>query len=181
MRDAVGLLIKGILRSRVGLALGLALIVLAIIGVARTFSGPTESPSLVKPPTAPVLATDPTVGDDGLQSVPPPPSPTANPGTTPPEIVARSFAAAWVNHRDVSAVQWHDALRPLSTAALTRKLADVDPVVVPAERLVGEPTLLPLTSGVVEVEISVDSGKLRLRLTAPDGRWLVDGVDWERG
>ena len=28
--------------------------------------------------------------------------------------------------------------------------------------------------------VTVDSGKLTLQLVAPDGRWLVDGVDWDR-
>jgi hypothetical protein len=30
----------------------------------------------------------------------------------------------------------------------------------------------------VDAVVTVDSGKLTLRLVAPEGRWLVDGVDW---
>jgi hypothetical protein len=32
----------------------------------------------------------------------------------------------------------------------------------------------------VEVTLPVDSGTVRLRLLSTNGRWLVDGVDWER-
>ena len=32
----------------------------------------------------------------------------------------------------------------------------------------------------VEAVIPIDAGVLRLRLVALQGRWLVDGIDWER-
>ncbi|SDY12252.1 hypothetical protein SAMN05444365_101744 [Micromonospora pattaloongensis] len=182
MRGAVGFLVKGILRSRVGIALALAVIVLGVVGLARVLAGPNESSGLLTgTPNDPLVTVTPTTGDDGLVSVPPPPSPTARPGTPPPETVARSFAAAWVDHRDVPAARWRDRLRPLSTAELAGKLAEVDPVSVPADEVSGEPALTPLAAGLVEVAIDLDSGTLRLRLIGPDGRWLVDGVDWERG
>jgi hypothetical protein len=69
---------------------------------------------------------------------------------------------------------------PYSTGALAEKLTDVDPAGVPADRLTGEPAIIPQTESLVEVTIPVDTGRLRLQLVAPDGRWLVDGVDWER-
>jgi hypothetical protein len=51
---------------------------------------------------------------------------------------------------------------------------------VPADRIVGKPTVIPHAASLVEATVGVDSGRLRLRLVAPDGKWLVDGVDWER-
>ena len=56
----------------------------------------------------------------------------------------------------------------------------MDPEGVPADRIVGRPALMPVGDGLVDAVVTVDTGKLRLRLIAPDGHWLVDGVDWER-
>jgi hypothetical protein len=51
---------------------------------------------------------------------------------------------------------------------------------VPADRIAGDLELIPRGRKYVEVAVPVDSGRLILRLIAPEGRWLVDGVDWER-
>ncbi|MEV4618413.1 hypothetical protein AB0J74_06795 [Asanoa sp. NPDC049573] len=93
--------------------------------------------------------------------------------------MAEAFATAWLD-REASAEAWYSALRPHVTSQLAAKLKDVDPVVVPAERLTGAATVAPQGSGLVEVSYPVDSGTLLLRLVVVDGRWLVDGVDWER-
>ena len=69
--------------------------------------------------------------------------------------------------------------RPLSTPELTEKLAGADPPGVPAEKVTGTPPSVP-DAVFAEVLVPLDSGQLRLELVAPDGRWLVDAVDWER-
>jgi hypothetical protein len=181
VRRALDLLVTHVLRSRVVLALALAVVVLGVVGVARLVAGPAESgASLGGAPSRPLVTVDATAGDDGVAAAVPRPSVSVSPGAATPESVARAFAMAWLNHRGVSAERWHADLRPHCTSSLAGKLAGVDPAIVPADRLTGDPVLIPQADGLVDVTIAVDSGKLRLRLVAPAGRWLVDGVDWER-
>jgi hypothetical protein len=181
MRRAIEFLATRALRSRLGIAVLLAVVILGIVGAARVLSGPSdERPGPASGLNRPIETVDPSAGDDGAISGESVPSPSTRAGSPKPDAVGRAFADAWLIHRDVSAEQWHDALVPYSTAALAEKLVDVDPVAVPADRLTGEPAVIPQTESLVEVTIPVDTGTLRLQLVAPDGRWLVDGVDWER-
>ncbi|MEJ3742178.1 hypothetical protein WEI85_02600 [Actinomycetes bacterium KLBMP 9797] len=180
MRRTIELVIRVALRSRVGMALLLAVLVLAIVGSAKIFSDSDDDIGLTGAPERPIVTATPTIPNDGLAGPEPTPSPITSPGTAAPKAVARAFAEAWLNHRSVSADQWYAKLLPHCTESLADKLAGVDPAVVPADRLTGEPTVIPYAENVVDVAVPVDSGRLRLRLTAPDGRWLVDGVDWER-
>ena len=106
--------------------------------------------------------------------------PRTSPGAPAPVAVARSFATAWLDHRDVTAEQWHAGLRPLATTELAEKLTGVDPVAVPADRITGDPVVVPRNDSLVEVVIPVDSGELRLGLVALEGRWRIDTVDWQR-
>jgi hypothetical protein len=69
---------------------------------------------------------------------------------------------------------------PHSTEDLTERLAESDPGGVPADRITGDLLMIPRGAEYVEVAVPLDSGRLLLRLIAPEGRWLVDGVDWER-
>jgi hypothetical protein len=101
-----------------------------------------------------------------------------SPGRAQPEAVAYAFASAWVDHKNVSAKAWHDGLLPNATKRLSDELDGVDPEVVPADRVLARPSLVPVSNTVVNAMVSVDSGKLTLRLIAPDGHWLVDGIDW---
>lgn len=181
MRRTVDLLVRGILRSRVGLALVLAFVVLGVVGAAKVLSDSADAgPGLSGAPVRPIATVSPTVADDGLASPEPEPSPVVSAGTAAPAMVAEAFARAWVNHRGVAADRWYNGLLPHCTEVLAGKLAGVDPAAVPADRLTGEPALIPYAESVVDVTIPVDSGLLRLRLTAVGGRWLVDGVDWAR-
>jgi hypothetical protein len=182
VRRAIEFLTTRLLRSRLSVALALTVVVFGIVGAARLVSSSSDAgPGLRGAPTQPITTVDPTAGADGAISTGAPPSPTTSPGGVPPDGVARAFAAAWVAHTGVSQQQWHAALLPLSTTALTDKLAGVDPIGVPASRVTGEPIVIPKTAGFVEVTMPVDSGQLRLGLVARDGRWLVDTVDWARG
>ncbi|MCA2215868.1 hypothetical protein [Jidongwangia harbinensis] len=172
--------LTGIFRSRWGVALVIAVLVLAIVGIGRVFadgSGTGRLP-ISAPSAAPALSVNPD-DEDSVISPGPPPSPTTSPGTAQPEAVAYAFASAWVNHQDVSAKAWHDKLVPNATKDLSDQLADTDPADVPASRVIGRPELIPVGEGLVDATVTVDSGKLTLRLIAPDGRWLVDGVDWD--
>jgi hypothetical protein len=172
-----------IFRSRYGVAFLLVLIVVGIVGSAKLIGTPAGQNTGVlprAPEPAYTTTVNPTAGDDGVVSSKPPPSPVTSPGTARPIAVARAFTLAWLHHRGVTAEQWRAGLLPHSTQALTGRLADTDPGGVPADRITGDPELIPRGEAFVEVAVPVDSGRLLLRLIAPEGRWLVDGVDWER-
>ncbi|MEH1013751.1 hypothetical protein V6U90_11665 [Micromonospora sp. CPCC 206060] len=181
MRAAVEFLVTRVLRSRLGVALGIAVVVLGIIGAARLVSGTADPDAgLGNRPSRPITTVDPTTGDDGLIATGPPPSPSTRPGAATPEQMAQRFTTAWLGRTGTTPDQWRAALRPLSTATLNEELAESDPATVPAERTAGEPDLVPRTASFVEVTIPLDNGRLRLELVAPDGSWLVDAVDWEQ-
>jgi hypothetical protein len=181
VRRAFEFLTKQVLRSRYGVALLLAGTVLVILTGARLLGGDDNAATGLSPAEGGRQTTtvNPTAGDDGVTSPAPPQQPVTSPGTARPLAVAQAFAAAWVPHR-VSEQAWYTGLLPHSTPTLAAKLSGVDPGGVPADRITGEPTLVPRGATFVEVTFPVDTGVLRLRLVAPEGRWLVDGVDWER-
>jgi hypothetical protein len=181
VRRAFEFFVGRILKSRYGLALLLAGLVFLIVSGARLLGGGEPAGGALGSRGEGGLpsATATAAADDGLTSPAPPAPPMTSPGTAKPLAVARAFAEAWVHH-DVSTNAWYAALLPHTTRELAAKLDGVDPARVPADRVTGEPTLVPRGSAFVEVTIPVDSGLLRLRLVAPEGRWLVDGVDWER-
>jgi hypothetical protein len=181
VRRAAQLVARGLLRSRVGVALVLAVVVLGVVGAAKVFSDSAGAgPQLNGAPDQPIVTVTATIANDGLASPEPTPSPKVSPGTAVPATVAEAFGRAWVNHRNITAEAWYAALLPHCTETLAKKLAGVDPAGVPADRLAGKPVLIPYADQIVDATIQVDSGTLRLRLTAVDGRWLVDGIDWER-
>ncbi|SDT75381.1 hypothetical protein [Actinoplanes derwentensis] len=170
--------LTGIFRSRWGVAIVLTVIVLAIVGVGRLFSDGSAPTSLGNNSPAPVISIDPS-DNDSVVSPEPPPSPRTSPGRAQPEAVAYAFASAWAAHEDVTAKKWLTRLHPNATRNLAEQLRDVDPAGVPAERVIGRPTLIAVTETMVNATVTMDTGKLGLRLVAPDGAWLVDGIDWE--
>jgi hypothetical protein len=189
VRRVLQLLGASALRSRLGVALGLVLVIFGVVAVARIASGP-EDPSagayIAAETSPPATNTDPGQGDDGVSD---PGSestsavdaePSLSPGAARPEKVAEAFAKNWLD-RKASAGAWYAALQPRTTPELAAKLKGVDPLVVPATELIGPPTLVPRGNGLIEISYPVDSGTLLLRMVVTDGRWLVDGVDWERG
>jgi hypothetical protein len=183
VRRAVELIVNRVIRSRYGIALLLAVVVMSIVGSAKligTSAGLGGSTVVPPVPSRPAVTVDPSAGDDGVVSTRPPPSPVTSPGTAKPLDVARAFALAWLHHRNVTGDQWRAGLLPHSTEELIGKLAETDPVGVPANRITGDLALIPSGTAYAEVVVPVDSGQLRLRLIAPEGRWLVDGVDWQR-
>jgi hypothetical protein len=177
MARALELALNRVLRSRSGIAVVLAILVLAVVGIGRLFNGGAAEQPLTSASPAPAMSVDPS-DDDTVISPAPPPAPTTFRGTAQPEAVAYAFASAWVDHH-VSKKTWHDGILPNATQRLADQLNGVDPATVPADRLVGRPTLVPAGEGLVNAVVNTDSGKLTLRLVAPDNHWLVDGIDWD--
>ncbi|MEV6488156.1 hypothetical protein AB0M20_05870 [Actinoplanes sp. NPDC051633] len=171
--------LTGLFRSRWGVAIVLAVIVLAVVGIGRIFADPGESgrTPIGSGSPEPTLSVNPDE-EDSVISPTPPPAPKTSPGTALPEAVAYAFAGAWVNHRNVSAKAWRDRLVPNATKELSQELADTDPADVPADRVNGRPNLVPVGDNLIDAVVETDSGKLTLRLVAPEGRWLVSGIDW---
>ncbi len=170
--------LNGIFRSRWGVAIVIAAIVLAVVGIGRLFSDGQHTPSVGTNNPASEISIDPSDNDSVLSSDPPP-SPRTSPGRAQPEAVAYAFASAWAAHNDVTAVKWLNRLQPNATKALADQLRDVDPTSVPAERVIGRPSLRAITDTMVNATVTMDTGKLGLRLVSPNGAWLVDGIDWE--
>jgi hypothetical protein len=169
-----------IFRSRWGVAVVILVLVLAVVGVGRLFNGGNAAvqPIVTVGSPDPVISANPS-DDDSVISVAPPPKPTTGPGKAEPEAVAYAFASAWVDHTNVTAKAWHDGILPNATKKLSDELDGVDPASVPASRVLGRPAVTPVGDGLVTAVVTVDSGELSLRLVAPDGHWLVDGVDWD--
>jgi hypothetical protein len=167
-----------IFRSRWGVALTLAALVVAVVGVGRLVSGGGSPPPIVTGVASaePTISADPSQEDSVLSSDAP--SPSTKAGTAEPEAVAYAFAAAWVDHRDVSAKTWYSQLLPNATKRLAAKLNGADPAGVPAERVIGRPKLVPIGDNLIQADVTVNSGTVILRLVAPGGHWLVDGIDW---
>lgn len=180
MGGALRLLASGLLRSRVGVAVLLAVVVFGIVGVARVLSGSAGADAPDSRPPARPLATAASAADDG------PASPTAMPTLVRapvgpgPDAIAAAFAADWVAATGASPAAWLSRLRPRVTPALAGELSGVDPAGVPATRITGPPSVIPHGPSVADVLIPVDSGTLRLRLRLLGDRWLVDGIDWKR-
>ena len=170
--------LTGIFRSRWGVAIVIAAIVLAVVGIGRLFSDGQVTPPLGNSNPVPAISVDPSE-DDSVISPEPPPTPRTSPGRAQPEAVAYAFASAWVNHDDVTANEWLNGLQPNATQNLTDQLREVDPAGVPADRVIGRPSLVAVNESMVNATVTMDTGKLGLRMVAPEGSWLVDGIDWE--
>ncbi|PWR10542.1 hypothetical protein DKT68_08650 [Micromonospora acroterricola] len=181
MRRGLEFLFTRVLRSRLGVALVIAVLIFGVLGAARLVSGPTgPADGLSSRPDRPITTVDPTAGDDGAISTEAPPSPVTRPGDRTPEQTADRFTSAWLGRPGITTDQWQAGLRPLSTPALTEKLAGVDPAGVPAVVVAGPPAVQSRSETFVEVLLPLDTGRLRLELVAADDGWLVDVVDWER-
>jgi hypothetical protein len=159
---------------RGGVAAGLLLVVVTAVVIAKLGGG--DGP-IRHPRVAPAVPTaDPTAGDDGAVTT------TANSHPDNADLLraAATFTTAWLR-RDLDPAAWHAGVARLTTASAGASLSGVDPRTVPATRTTGEPQLVLRTDRYALVAIPVDSGTLQLSLLqAEGGRWLVDGVDWER-
>jgi hypothetical protein len=169
-----------LLGTRYGMALVLAVLVLGVVGVMRGVAGTNRETlgAAVEPSHSSSI--DPTAGDDSVLIPDSPSPPFTSPGAAEPTTIATSFLKAWLTHTGVTPEQWRASFAKYATAALRDKLKGTDPAAVPAERMTGAVVLQDHGASYVEAAIPVDSGTVRLRLLATNGRWLVDGVDWER-
>jgi hypothetical protein len=162
------------LGTRLGVSVGLILIVSAVIVIGRVFGG-TESPprSYTGPDAMPTVSS--TAGDDGQVG----PTPTAFADDAEVRSAASTFLASWLQ-RDASPEAWHSALVPLTTTSLAESLVGVDPIAVPATRVVGSPQVTIQSDLYAQVSVPVDTGVVVLGLLHRGERWLVDSIDWER-
>lgn len=174
----VGRLLRSLpVRPRTALAVGLLMIVAIIVVIGKIVDGP---PAPVVPQgQAPVSTIDPNTGDDGVVDLEPSPAPRQP--VKGPEVVpaATTFAQNWIDHNR-PAQAWRASLLPLCTKALATELSGVDSASVPANRITGAATTEVHAEASVDVVFPIDVGKLRLRMVLAEGRWLVDGIDWER-
>jgi hypothetical protein len=173
-----------LLGTRYVIALLLAVLVVGVVATTRFLTGSTHSTVVVE--SQPTVSTDaaPTgsadAADDDSVASQDTPQPSTSPGALSPETVATRFTAAWLHHTGLTGDQWRAGLKPYATEALMTELKDTDPAGVPAERVVGTVQVINRDGDRVDVAIPLDSGRLSLRLFATNGRWFVDGVDWER-
>jgi hypothetical protein len=167
--------------SRYGMAIIGIVLIVAIVGVARAISGPQDSDTVGPPPPAAISpsASD-ELGDDSVATSEGPPTAISISGAPAPEKVALDFTNAWLRSSGVTSAQWVKGLEPYSTKRLLEQFKDADPTSVPAESVRGPVTVRARDSQLVEVDVPVTPGLLKLRLLVTSGRWLVDGVSWER-
>jgi hypothetical protein len=158
---------------RGGVSVGLLLIVVAVVMIAKLAG---EDSRARYPQPAPALPTvDPTAGNDGVIGS----TASTQPGDADLFRTAVAFTAAWLR-RDLDTAAWHAGVAKHATASVGATLEGVDPRTVPATRTTGEPAVVLRTEGFARVAVPVDTGTLQLHLLLQGGRWLVDGVDWER-
>jgi hypothetical protein len=164
----------GRIGARVGIAVVLVVLIAGAIGIAKLVGGGGARP--ISPRLeAPTSTVDPTAGDDAEVA----PSPTGFADDALLKTAASTFVEAWLK-RNLSPAAWHAGLVPLSTSSLAQSLDGVDPVGVPATRTTGPPTVLRRDEVFAQVSIAVDTGIVVLDLLKQGGKWLVDGVDWDR-
>jgi hypothetical protein len=163
------------------MALLLGVLILAVVGVARVATGPVGVESVgPPPPVAPTPTTSPEHGDDSVATSESPAVPTSIPGAPGPDVVALDFTRAWLKSRGVTSAEWLKGLQPYATPRLMAEFQDADPTSVPADAIRGPAQVRARAPLLAEVSVPVEPGTLRLRLLVTGGRWLVDGVDWER-
>ena len=158
------------------LVLVLAILVAAVVGIARLVgdAAPRREPAPDGAAATAPSTVDPTEGDDGVVATPKPPA--DDPAV---RAAANTFMKAWLRS-DLAPDAWHDGVIKLATDDLAGKLKGVDPVTVPATRTTGAVQIVAKQAEFAQVDVPVDTGTVSLRLRSADGRWLVDGVDWER-
>jgi hypothetical protein len=165
-------------RPRTAVALALLLLVGAVVLVGKLIGG--DSPQNFPDDSSNLSTIDPTTGNDSVVDLDPSPALKQQPGGQQALSVATAFAENWIN-KNRSASAWRNSLQPLSTKTLTGELAESDPISVPAQRLTGPATTEVHAETSADFIFPTDAGKLRLRLVfVAEGRWLVDGIDWER-
>jgi hypothetical protein len=161
------------LRTRVGAALGLILLIGIAITVGR-LAGEGQALPVPRYEPAPLTTVTPTAGDDGVVDL----TPSVAPTDEKPLAAAAGFATAWLR-ADLAAEDWHAGVVRHTTQSLAADLEGVDPSSVPAKRRVGEPRVLIRDEAYIRIAVPMDTGTLTLNVFKNDGEWLVGEVDWE--
>jgi hypothetical protein len=161
------------LRTRVGAALGLILVIGIAITIGRVAGEGQALPAHRYEP-APLTTVTPTAGDDGVVD----PTPTVSATDEEPLAVASGFATAWLR-TDLAAEDWHAGISRHTTQSLAADLEGVDPKSVPAKQKTGEPRVLLRDGAYLRIAVPMDTGTLTLNVFKNDGEWLVGEVDWE--
>jgi hypothetical protein len=158
---------------RGGIVVGLVILVLGVVAVARLAGSPPGAQTYSSGPQ-PTSTIDPTAGDDAEV-----PQSTSHPDDQAVKDRVAAFAKAWLK-RDLSANAWRAGIAALATDSVVQSLVGVDPSTVPASRIVGEPAIVVRTDTFAKASIAVDTGTLLLDLTKHDDKWLVESIDWQR-
>jgi hypothetical protein len=175
--------------NRYGAALVLVFLIVVVVGFGKLLGHGTRTgyqPGAGPPAdtTTTAAAVSPGTADDDNNDIEPSqsplPPPSVSPGAPSAQTVALQFAHAWLHHTGVTSAQWTQGFARYATRSLQEKLSGVDPTGVPASRTTGDPTVVNQESSYVDISIPLDAGTLSLRLVLTNGRWLVDGVDWQR-
>jgi hypothetical protein len=161
------------LGTRVGVALGLVLLIAAAIAIGKLAGDRVETP-IARPDQRPLITIDPTTGDDGVVDL----TPTSRPDSEAMDV-ATAFVKAWLR-TDLSAEDWRTGVSRVATESLARNLAGVDPTTVPATRQTGQPTVRLQAPTYLRLAVPMDTGTLVLTVFKDDGEWLVGEVDWEQ-
>lgn len=177
-----------LLSTRYGIALILVVIVLAVVGVGRTFldggAGGSANDAL-GPTVAPVRTTaDPysSLGDDGVDepglAQPESVAPSLGKGAADVSTVATRFAKAWLRKPGVTGEQWRAGLKLDASTDLMSELAETDPGDVPTATITG-PMALTNTGQDATAKFPAEGGTIALGLQVIGGRWQVTSLDWE--
>jgi hypothetical protein len=189
---------RNILRSlgaRQSIGIGLIIIVIAIIVVAKLLPHHADDSTVhLAGPGASTGTGSTTSTDGGVGALDPDDLPTATPsapvlhspvppvtgaGVKKPQTIALAFAKAWVHHDNVPVATWLTSVTTYTTSDLAGQLAETNPANVPAERVTGATTLVGDTATSCGVRVPTDTGTLVLTMQRVQGKWMVDGVDWD--
>ncbi|MCT2587367.1 hypothetical protein [Actinophytocola gossypii] len=103
----------------------------------------------------------------------PPQRPTSAPAEPAALEVATRWGEAWVDHEGVSAEEWLDGLRPLTTEEYMVEMETVDPRNVPASEVTGEPEPTDSYTSSVTVNLPTDGGTLAITVIDTPQGWRV--------
>jgi hypothetical protein len=168
--------LAGTVVAVLALAVGVSLAVTAVGGGAGPGSapGPAAAGSRSDPggqasPTATVLPPVPDL------------KPTALPLSKAPAAaldVARRWTKAWVRPvAGVTAQQWLDGLRPLTTDEYLGVLGAVDPANIPATRVTGNLRPVQVAARSVQVQVPTDGPTLLVLVVSTESGWRVAGYE----
>jgi cell division protein FtsN len=105
-------------------------------------------------------------------------APPGTPTTAPPDQaaldVATQWAQKWVNHPDgMTAEQWLEGLRPLTTEEYIGVMATVEPANIPATKVTGPPVAKESYTTSVKATVPTDGGNIDITLISTPQGWRV--------